>query len=91
MRLVPTEDRVLVKHDEADEKVGYLFIPERAKKQPSIATVVEVGPGLEGRPISVKKGDRVLVPDKFAGNVVQWKGEDYRVIREGDLLGVVES
>jgi chaperonin GroES len=89
----PLADRVLVEPSQEEEKVGALYIPDTAKEKPSIGTIVAVGEGAkEGdkiTPLSVKKGDKILY-GKYSGTEVKDKGKDYLIIRESDILAVIE-
>ena len=95
MKIRPLHDRMLVKRIEADSKTpGGLIIPDNAKEKPVQGDVIAVGNGkvLEDgtvRKMSVKKGDRILF-GKFSGAEVELEGEKHLVIREDDVLGVVE-
>lgn len=92
----PIQDRVIIKQDEADNvSKGGIIIPDPAKEPPLFGTVVAVGPGKvnekgETRPIAVKTGDRVLF-SKYAGTDIKIDGGDYMMMKEDDLLGVVEE
>lgn len=96
MSIRPLHDRVLARR--IDEKVktdGGLFIPDNAKEKPLEAIVVAVGNGklLESgavRPPSVKAGDKVLM-GKYAGSEVKLAGKDHIILREDDILGVIEK
>ena len=94
-KIKPLADRVLVKRlDTAEEqKIGGIIIPDTAKEKPQEAEVVAVGPGRfeDGKRISleVKKGDKVLI-GKYSGTEVKLDGEDYLIMREDDILAVVE-
>ena len=95
MKLQPLADRVLVKRsDEADEKsAGGIIIPDTAKEKPQRGRVVAVGPGAikeDGTrtPLEVKKGDRVLF-GKYSGTEVKLDGEEYVIMQENDILGVI--
>lgn len=89
----PLNDRILIRIDKADEKIGSIIIPDSAKTRPQFATVIAVGPGAMTnagrREPEVKKGDRVLI-GKYSGSDVEIDGEKLTVVREEDLLGVVE-
>ncbi|MBI4665829.1 MAG: co-chaperone GroES [Nitrospinae bacterium] len=91
----PLNDRVLIKQAEAKETMkGGIIIPDSAKEKPQEGSVVAVGPGksLEDgkiRPMSVKKGDKVIY-SKYAGTEIKLDGEEYLLMREDDILGVVE-
>ena len=90
----PLSDRVLVKMKESEEttKSG-IILANTAKEKPQIAKVVEVGPGrlIDGKreEISVKKGDNVVV-SKYAGTEIKYEGEEYIILKEEDILAVVE-
>jgi chaperonin GroES len=96
MNFRPLHDRVLVRRIEADEKTaGGIIIPDTAKEKPSQGEVIAVGPG--GRdeagkliPIEVKAGDRVLF-GKWSGTEVKIDGEDLLIMKESDILGIVED
>ena len=95
MKLKPLNDRVLVKRLEMEEKTaGGIYIPDSAKEKPMKGEVVAAGPGKlddAGKRVkmSVKKGDTVLFA-KYAGTEVKIDGEDNLVMREDDILAVVE-
>lgn len=90
----PLEDRVLIKMKEGEEttKSG-IILASNSKEKPQIAEVIEVGPGkkIDGKlePISVKKGDNVIV-SKYAGTEVKYEGEEYIILKQEDLLAIVE-
>jgi len=94
MKIKPLGDRVLVKPAEAGEETkGGIIIPDTAKEKPQEGTVIEVGTGRldeDGKviPFNVKKGDRVLLP-KYGGTEVKIDDEEYQIIREEDILGVI--
>jgi chaperonin GroES len=96
MNFRPLHDRVVVRRIEADEKTaGGIIIPDTAKEKPSQGEVIAVGPG--GRdetgkliPIDVKSGDRVLF-GKWSGTEVKIDGEDLLILKESDILGIVED
>ena len=96
MKFRPLHDRVVVKRIDAEEKTtGGIIIPDTAKEKPQEAEVVAAGPGRvsdEGKrlPMSVKKGDRILL-GKYSGTEVKIDGEDYVIVREDDVLAVVEG
>jgi chaperonin GroES len=95
MKIRPLQDRILVKRVEEEEKTkGGIIIPDTAKEKPQEGKVVAVGGGKvteEGKvlPLDVKKGDRVLF-SKYAGTEVTLDGEEHLILREDDVLGVVE-
>lgn len=91
----PLGDRVVVKPQQAEEKTeSGLFIPESAQEKPQRGTVVSVGPGRteNGTKIemSVNEGESVLY-GKYAGTEFTIGGEDYLIMRESDILGVIEE
>ena len=95
MKFRPLHDRVLVKPLEAETKTaGGIIIPETAKEKPMEGKVVAVGPGARGEdgkqhPLDVKKGDRVLY-GKWSGTEVKVGGEELLIIKEADIMGIVE-
>ena len=95
MKIRPLQDRLLVKRIEEEEKSrGGIIIPDTAKEKPSEGRVLAVGKGKvsdDGKvtPLDVKKGDRILF-SKYSGTEVQVDGEEHIIIREDDVLGVVE-
>ena len=90
----PLADRVLIKMKESEEttKSG-IILSSGSKEKPQIAEVLEVGNGgqIDGKEVKmyIKKGDNVIV-NKYAGTEVQYEGEDYIIIRQSDILAVVE-
>ena len=90
----PLGDRVLIKMKEAEEttKSG-IILTTGSKEKPQIAEVVEVGPGekIEGKlqEMYVKKGDNVYV-SKYAGTEVKYEGQDYIIVKQDDILAIVE-
>ncbi len=85
MKIKPLADRVLVKNDKAETKTASgLIIPEAAQEKTQTAVVVEVGPGTDENPITVKKGDRIMY-DKYAGTQVKIDGEDHLILRMSDI------
>jgi chaperonin GroES len=95
MNIRPLHDRVLVKPLEAEQKTaGGIIIPDTAKEKPMEGKVVAVGPGARGEdgkqhPLDVKKGDRVLY-GKWSGTEVKVGGEELLIIKEADIMGIVE-
>ena len=86
----PINDRVLVKPAKADEKTaGGIIIPDTAKEKPQRGTVVAVGPGKEDHAMTVKQNDTVLY-GKYAGQEVNHNGEDFVIMREDDILLILE-
>lgn len=91
MNLKPINDRVVIKPAPAEEKTkGGIIIPDTAKEKPQRGEVVAVGPGKEGKSLSVKPGDVVLY-GKYAGQEFTLDGQDYLIMREDDILVVLES
>lgn len=92
----PLDDRILVKRDEASKKTpGGLFIPDTASDAPTHGTVIAVGPGHIGKngklmPTTVKPGNKVMFA-KYSGNEIKLNGNEYLIVRETDLIGVVEN
>ena len=85
----PLNDRVVIKPAPADEKTsGGIIIPDNAKEKPQRGTVIAVGPGKENHKMTVKKGDTVLY-GKYAGQEISYKGDDYLIMREDDILVII--
>ena len=94
MKLKPLADRVIIKMVEAEEKTkSGIILTGSAKEKPEVAEVVEVGPGgmVDGKEVvmAVKKGDKVIT-SKYSGTEVKLDGEEYTIVRQGDILAVVE-
>jgi chaperonin GroES len=96
MKLIPLEDRVVVKPQEAESKTaGGIVLPDSAKEKPLMGKVVSVGPGkmLDSGSLgamSVKKNDVVLY-GKYGGSDVEVDGVEYKILRESEILGIVEK
>jgi chaperonin GroES len=96
MNLRPLHDRVLIKRlEEGDEKHGSIIIPDTAKEKPQEGKVIAVGTGKvteDGKklPLDVKAGDRILF-GKYSGSEVKINGEEYLIMKEEDVLGIVGS
>jgi chaperonin GroES len=94
MKVKPLGDRILIKQVEAEEKTaGGIVIPDTAKEKPQQAEVIAVGEGKKKEdgsviPLSVKEGDRVLY-GKYSGTEISIEGEDYLIVKEEDILGIV--
>jgi chaperonin GroES len=96
MKFRPLHDRVVVKRIEAEEKTkGGIIIPDTAKEKPQEGEVVAVGPG--GRddsgkliPLDLKVGDRILFA-KWSGTEIKMAGEEVLIMKESDVMGIVES
>jgi chaperonin GroES len=95
MKIRPLQDRVIVRRVKEEERTkGGLYIPDTAKEKPIEATVVAVGNGkvLEDgtvRKLDIKAGDRILF-GKYSGTEVKIDGEEHLILREDDILGVIE-
>ncbi|MBC2605720.1 co-chaperone GroES [Pelagicoccus albus] len=96
MKVKPLGDRVLIKHIQEDEQVrGGIYIPDSAKEKPQEAEVIALGTGskdADGKPVpfNVKVGDKVLT-SKYGGTEVKVDGETYLLVREDDILGIIEA
>ena len=96
MHFRPLHDRVVVRRIEAEEKTsGGIIIPDTAKEKPQEGEVVAVGPGVRDDSgtlveLSVKAGDRILF-GKWSGTEVKIDGEDLLIMKESDILGVIEA
>ena len=96
MKIRPLADRVVVKRTKEEEKTkGGIIIPDSAKEKPVEGLVIAVGSGKalkdgKVRPLDVKAGDRVLF-GKYSGTEVKLNGNEYLIMREDDILGIVES
>ncbi len=96
MKIRPLQDRVIVQRVQEEEKTkGGIIIPDSAKEKPQEGKVVAVGKGKVGddgkiTPLDVKAGDRILF-GKYSGTEVKLDGEDYLIMREDDILGVLEG
>lgn len=85
----PINDRVVVQPAPAEAKTaGGIIIPDTVKEKPQEGKVVAVGPGKDGNKLSVKKGDTVLY-GKYAGQELNYKGKDYLIMREDDILVIL--
>lgn len=95
MKLRPLQDRILVKRVKEEEKTkGGIIIPDTAKEKPAEGKVTAVGNGKlddDGKrvPLEIKKGDLILF-GKYSGTEVNVEGEEYLIMREDDVLGVIE-
>lgn len=96
MKFRPLHDRVLVKRVDAEEKTaGGIILPDSAQEKPSEGKIMAVGGGYKAddgtvRPLDVKKGDRVLF-GKWSGTEVKVGGEDLLIMKESDIMGVLEG
>ncbi len=96
MKVQPLSDRILVKRIEAEEKTaGGIVVPDTAKEKPKEGKVISIGTGKvddKGAkiPFNVKAGDRVLF-ESYAGTEVKIEGEEHLIMREDDVLGIIEK
>jgi chaperonin GroES len=96
MNLKPLDDRIILKQSDAEEKsAGGILLPDSAQEKPQIGKVVATGPGKlldDGKraQMSVKKKDEVLY-GKYSGSEVEVDGEKYVILRESDVLGIVDK
>lgn len=95
MKLRPLQDRILVQRVEEETKTkGGIIIPDTAKEKPAEGKIVAVGSGKSGDdgkriPLELKEGDRILF-GKYSGTEVKVEGEEYLIMREDDVLGIIE-
>ncbi|KRL95261.1 co-chaperone GroES [Limosilactobacillus equigenerosi] len=92
--LKPLGDRVVLKAENEEQTVGGIVLAANAKDKPTTATVIAVGPGKvldngQVAAMNVKEGDKVLF-DKYAGNEVEYNGDKYLVVRESELIAIVD-
>ncbi len=96
MKIRPLQDRILVKRLEEEERTkGGIIIPDTAKEKPSEGLVIAVGKGKmmeDGKqlPLDVKKDDRILF-GKYSGTDIKIEGKEYLIMREDDVLGIIEK
>ena len=96
MKFRPLQDRVLVRRLEQEEKTaGGIIIPDTAKEKPMEGEVIAVGPGARSEdgklhPLDVKAGDRILF-GKWSGSEVKIDGEELVIMKESDILGIIEG
>ena len=95
MAIRPLDDRIVVKALEAEDKTaGGILLPDTAKEKPQRGSVVAVGEGKLNRdsgartPLSLKPGDEIIF-GKYAGNEVTWNGEEYKILREDEVLALI--
>ena len=89
MTIKPLADRVLVLSAQAEEKVGGIIIPDTAKEKPQRGKVIAVGNGTKDEEMILKVGDEVLY-GKYAGTELENEGEKYLMMRQSDVLAIVE-
>ncbi|MBB3458231.1 chaperonin GroES [Rhizobium sp. BK313] len=96
MTFRPLHDRILVRRVESEEKTkGGIIIPDTAKEKPQEGEVVAIGPGARNeagqiQPLDVKAGDRILF-GKWSGTEIKIDGEDLLIMKESDVLGIIET
>ncbi|MCS7258178.1 MAG: co-chaperone GroES [candidate division WOR-3 bacterium] len=95
MKLKPLADRIVVERIEEEMKKGSIIIPDTAKEKPQYGKVIAVGPGrLDDKgnriPMEVKKGDLIIF-SKYSGNEVKIDDKEYLIMREDDVLAIVEK
>ena len=96
MTFRPLHDRIVVRRTEAEEKsVGGIIIPDTAKEKPQEGEVIAAGPGARNeagqlQPLDVKVGDRILF-GKWSGTEIRLDGEDLLIMKESDVMGVIEA
>jgi len=96
MKIKPLQDRILVRRIESGEQIrGGIIIPDTAKEKPMEGEVIAVGGGKvmedgKKQPMDLKKGDRILF-GKYAGTEVKIDAEEYLIMREDDVLGIIEK
>ena len=96
MNFRPLHDRVLVKRIDSDDKSkGGIIIPDTAKEKPMEGEIIAAGPGARDengkvQPLDVKAGDRILF-GKWSGTEVKLDGEDYLIMKESDIMGVLDG
>ena len=94
MNIKPLLDRVVIKAEEAEEKTASgIFLSSSAQEKPQFAVVVAVGPGgiVDGKEVKmyVKEGDKVIT-SKYSGTEVKLDGQEYTIVRQSDILAIVE-
>jgi len=96
MKIRPLQDRVMVKRLEEETKTaGGIIIPDTAKEKPQKGEIIAAGPGKKNedgkvQPLDIKKGDKVLF-SKYAGTEIKVEGEELLIMREDDIMGVIEG
>ncbi len=96
MKIRPLQDRVMVKRLEEETKTaGGIIIPDTAKEKPQKGEIIAAGPGKKNedgklQPLDIKAGDKVLF-SKYAGTEIKVEGEELLIMREDDIMGVIEG
>ena len=95
MKLRPLDDRIVIKQSDTEEKTtGGIILPDTAKEKPQIGKIIAIGPGKmldsgKRSKMSVKKNDKVIYA-KYIGSEVEINGKKFVVLRESDILGIIE-
>lgn len=95
MKIKPLHDRVIVKRNDAEQKTASgIIIPDTAKEKPQEGSVIAVGNGIRKEdgtvlPLDVKEGDKILF-GKYAGTEIKIDGEEYLMMKEDDILGIIQ-
>lgn len=90
VKIKPLADRVLIKPNMAESKTAYgIIIPDTAKEKPQQGNVVAIGTGKKNEPLSIKTGDKVLY-GKYSGTELKHEGEEYMIMRESDILAIIQ-
>ena len=89
MNIKPLADRVLIAPAQAEEKIGGIIIPEKKKKKPLRGKVVATGKGTKDEEMILKEGDEVLY-GKYAGTELEFGGEKYLMMRQSDVLAILQ-
>lgn len=91
MKIKPLADRVLVKPVKAESKTASgIIIPEAAQEKTQTAIVETIGPGTEKEPVTVKVGETIMY-DKYAGTQIKMDGEDYLIVKQSDIIAIIEK
>ena len=90
MKIKPLADRVLVLPAQAEEKVGGIIIPDTAKEKPQHGTIVAAGNGTKDEEMILKEGDEILY-GKYSGTELEVEGTKYLIMRQSDVLAVVQK
>lgn len=90
MKIKPLADRVLVAPASAEEKIGGIIIPDTAKEKPLKGTVIATGQGTKDEEMVLKEGNTVLY-GKYAGTEIEFEGEKYIIMRQSDVLAVIND
>lgn len=91
LKIKPLADRILVESDKAEEKTSSgIYIPDTAQKKPKRGTILAVGNGKKDEPMELKIGDKVIYSD-YAGNEIEIEEEKYLVLRQSDVMAILEG